>query len=487
MESGKTPGIDGLPVEFYKEFWAVLNEDLLAVLNESLVDGSLPLSCRRAVITLLPKKGDLQEIKNWRPVSLLCSDFKILSKTLANRLRKVMGQVIHLDQTYCVPGRSITHNVCLIQDVLSVSSLLGVNLGLISIDQEKAFNRVEHQYLWDTLEAFNFRPGFINMIKVLYQDTESLLKINGGLSAPFKVSRGIRQGCALSGMLYSLSIEPLLNNLRSRIKGLLLQHGIEHQISAYADDVVVMINGQQDINQLVFIVNDFRKISSAKVNWEKSEALAVGKWEKGLPNLPGGMIWRKEGFKYLGVYLGDSNIQQKNWEGVIDKVEGKLKKWKWIHLPSRHATFRLQFIQRFLTGPLDLVWRKMAEAILHTVDGLGLDAGLFLMDVKQLRLAGLPQFYCGLFKVWGLFNVCRLEGIQSLHWLLEEPLIKGARMDIAGGSFPGLMQILCSSKLVTLKHLVDVAGPELSDINAVAAFLGQKSARHTTHVDYVEN
>ncbi len=56
MESGKTPGIDGLPVEFYKEFWAVLSEDLLAVLNESLVDGSLPLTCRRAVITLLPKK-----------------------------------------------------------------------------------------------------------------------------------------------------------------------------------------------------------------------------------------------------------------------------------------------------------------------------------------------------------------------------------------------------------------------------------------------
>lgn len=144
----------------------MLSEDLLAVLNESLVDGSLPLSCRRAVITLLPKKGDLQEIKNWRPVSLLCSDFKILSKTLANRLRNVMGQVIHLDQTYCVPGRSITDNVCLIRDVLSVSSLLGVNLGLISIDQEKAFDRVEHQYLWDTLEAFNFSSGFIDMIKL---------------------------------------------------------------------------------------------------------------------------------------------------------------------------------------------------------------------------------------------------------------------------------------------------------------------------------
>jgi len=100
IESGKAPGMDGLPAEFYKEFWAVLGKDLLEVLNESLADGSLHLSCRRAVITLLPKKGELQEIKNWRPVSLLCSDLKVLSKTLANRLRKVMGQVIHFDQTY---------------------------------------------------------------------------------------------------------------------------------------------------------------------------------------------------------------------------------------------------------------------------------------------------------------------------------------------------------------------------------------------------
>ncbi|KAG1925667.1 hypothetical protein F2P79_025374 [Pimephales promelas] len=107
MESGKAPGIDGLPVDFYKSFWSELGEDLLEVLNESLAEGQLPLSCRRAVLTLLPKKGDLADIKCWRPVSLLCSDYKLLSKTLANRLAGVMDGVIHPDQTYCVPGRFI--------------------------------------------------------------------------------------------------------------------------------------------------------------------------------------------------------------------------------------------------------------------------------------------------------------------------------------------------------------------------------------------
>ncbi|KAL6491421.1 hypothetical protein MHYP_G00017660 [Metynnis hypsauchen] len=147
MKVGTAPGIDGLPVEFYKAFWAEIGADWLAVLNETLAEGSLPLSCRRAVITLLPKKGDLQDIKNWRPVSLLCTDLKVFSKALAIRLRDVMGHVIHLDQTYCVPGRTITDNICLIRDVLEVSNILGVDSGLISLDQEKAFDRVEHQYL----------------------------------------------------------------------------------------------------------------------------------------------------------------------------------------------------------------------------------------------------------------------------------------------------------------------------------------------------
>ncbi len=83
MESGKAPGINGLPVDFYKSFWSELKEDLLEVLNESLAEGQLPVSCHRAVLTLLPKKGDLTEIKCWRPVSLLCSyhysDYKLLS------------------------------------------------------------------------------------------------------------------------------------------------------------------------------------------------------------------------------------------------------------------------------------------------------------------------------------------------------------------------------------------------------------------------
>lgn len=269
MESGKAPSIDGLPVDFYKSFWSELGEDLLEVLNESLAEGQLPLSCRRAVLTLLPKKGDLTDIKCWRPVSLLCSDYKLLSKTLANKLAGVMDGVIHPDQTYCVPGRSIFDNVSLIRDVVEVSKMLNLDCGLISLDQEKAFDRVEFCYLWRVLEAFGFCQNFINHIKVLYSGVESILKVNGGLCAPFKAHRGVRQGCSLSGMLYSLAIEPLLQQIRVKLQGICLPNCKNNIIlSAYADDVIVMVNRQSDIQVLLGLLNIFLRFIFCKCKLE---------------------------------------------------------------------------------------------------------------------------------------------------------------------------------------------------------------------------
>lgn len=306
MENGKSPGIDGITVEFYKAFWPEVGPELLTVFNESLVNGQLPRSCRRAIITLLPKKGDLNEITNWRPVSLLCNDYKILSKAIAIRLGKVIDFVVHPDQSYCVPGRRIFENISFIRDILDCGKLFDLDFGLISIDQEKAFDRVEHVYLWSVLEAFGFGPDFISMVKVFYCGVESVLKINGDLCFPFKVYRGVRQGCALSGMLYSLAIEPFLNKLRTVLCGLHIPNCLNNfKLSAYADDVIVLINGTSDVKVLLKVLGDFKTLSSANVNWRKSEAILIGKWSGGEPKLPDGLRWTREGFKYLGVFLGN--------------------------------------------------------------------------------------------------------------------------------------------------------------------------------------
>ena len=121
-----------------------------------------------------------------------------------------MEHIIHRDQTYCVSGRSMVDNVHLIRDVLDISNSLGCNTGLISLDQEKAFDHVEHNFPWKVMEKFGFNAGFIAKIKVLYSGVESVLKyFHGSLCASFRVCRGIRAGlCSFRHALHTLPGTP---------------------------------------------------------------------------------------------------------------------------------------------------------------------------------------------------------------------------------------------------------------------------------------
>ncbi|KAK3506004.1 hypothetical protein QTP70_018512, partial [Hemibagrus guttatus] len=147
-----------------------------------------------------------------------------------------------------------------------------------------------------------------------------------------------------------------------------------------------------------------------------------------------------------------------------------------VQLSSRAAAFRLQFTQRLLTGPRDLVWRAAASGLLHTVKGLGLDRALFLMDTKMLDISGLPMFYRGLFKIWNVFKK-QNKGCRTVHWLLEEPLVYGGRLDISGVTVPALSRTLISSGIVTLRELVNVAGSDLSRTEDLAVRMGLRSQR----------
>ena len=125
---------------------------------------------------------------------------------------------------------------------------------------------IEHQYLWETLGAFGFSPSFTNKIKVLYNHDflimiESVLKINDGLTASFAIKRGIRQGCALSGMLYSLAIEPMLSRIRKALSGVKLSvNCVPLYLSAYADDIIVAVNNDGDVEKLMKIYRGLPKM-----------------------------------------------------------------------------------------------------------------------------------------------------------------------------------------------------------------------------------
>ncbi|CAM2118886.1 unnamed protein product [Caretta caretta] len=281
MPTNKSPGMDGLTVEFYRAFWDILGPDLVIVWAESLQSGVLPLSCRRAVLALLPKKGDLRDLRNWRPVSLLSTDYKIVAKAISLRLGSVMADVVHPDQTYTVPGRSIFDNLFLVRDLLELGRRDGLSFALLSLDQEKAFDRVDHGYLLSTLQAFGFGPQFVSFLRVLYASAECLVRLNWTLTEPVSFGRGVRQGCPLSGQLYALAIEPFLCLLRRRMTGLVLREPeLRLVLSAYADDVLLVVQDPGDLARVEACQAIYSAASSARVNWVKSSGLAVGDWRQ---------------------------------------------------------------------------------------------------------------------------------------------------------------------------------------------------------------
>lgn len=127
-------------------------------------------------------------------------------------------------------------------------------------------------------------------------------------------------------MLYTLAIEPLLNKLRAELCGLQIPNCTDAAtLSGYANDVVVLISNQNDVNVMLQLLEEFRNVSSAKVNWQKSDAIIVGNWSHSEPILPAGLKWTRDGFKYLGVFLGNENAVKKKFEGVFEKVKGRLE------------------------------------------------------------------------------------------------------------------------------------------------------------------
>lgn len=145
-------------------------------------------------------------------------------------------------------------NLFLIRYVIDVSINENCNVGFLSIDQEKAFDRVGHENIFKVLESFGFGKCFISWIQLLYKGASIMLKMGNGLTYPLPVKRGIRQGCPLSGQLYSLAIDPLLCKLRNGLKGFMVPGDPRESrcsVSAYADDVIIFVTEKEDMRILL--------------------------------------------------------------------------------------------------------------------------------------------------------------------------------------------------------------------------------------------
>lgn len=155
MKGEKSPGLDGIPCEFYQCFWKIIGPIFYAALKEIFKQKEMSESQKISVISLIHKKGEKQLLKNYRPISLTNTDYKIIACVLAKRLQKILSYTINKNQTAYVKGRYIDENARLILDIFEYCNSENKDGILLFLDFEKAFDSVEWNFLFETLKQFN--------------------------------------------------------------------------------------------------------------------------------------------------------------------------------------------------------------------------------------------------------------------------------------------------------------------------------------------
>ncbi|KAL3694644.1 hypothetical protein R1sor_008295 [Riccia sorocarpa] len=349
MAKGKAPGLDGVTCEVVVKCWSWVGESCVNIVQHFWETGELGASEVQGLIKLLPKNEEKQFIKNWRPISLLPFLYRLVSKILADRIKQIIPRLVDEEQTGFVEGRSIVDNV--------ISLKLGQDIAVSTkqatlfckLDFVKAFDRIEHIYIWDTLAAMDFHPRFIYLLQGLIATGRSKVSINGELTDSFALERGVRQGCSVSPLLFALSTQPLMKLMREEEKcGRLTCLGIPrgktmlHRL--FVDDSGEAVTAEKDqFDNLQRTIEDFEDISGAQLNINKSVVIpmvnTIPEW---LDETGCTILKEQEKITYLGCQIGHNMTEKEHARSLAGKLTKKLANWthRFLTWPGRVMLLR---------------------------------------------------------------------------------------------------------------------------------------------------
>uniref|UniRef100_A0A3Q3G6H4 Reverse transcriptase domain-containing protein n=1 Tax=Kryptolebias marmoratus TaxID=37003 RepID=A0A3Q3G6H4_KRYMA len=284
LKNNKSPGPDGYTNDFYKTFIDLLAPLLLKAYHHALKSKTMALSWSEATIVVIHKEGkDPIDCQSYRPISLLNTDLRILTGILVRRLNKFITQIIHPDQTGFIAGRYSSDNLRHLLNLISDQKERKIESAIISLDAQKAFDKVSWKYLIHTLKRFGFGPLFVDWVQTLYSSPQAAVKVNGFRSD-----------------------------------------------STYADDVLLYLaEPKSTIPHLKELISQYGFYSGYKINIEKTEAMDVNGTISDITKVQSGFKWPKSGIKYLGIYIPPSlcDLYEANYSKLLRAIKNDLGRW----------------------------------------------------------------------------------------------------------------------------------------------------------------
>ena len=372
LKKGKTPGCDGLPIEFYVKFWKVLRTPLMELYDKVVETGKLNTSARKGVINLIPKKSlELTLVKNWRPITLLNYDYKIYAKILANRMEEATD-LIGNQQTGFIRGRSIHNNIRRTQEVLvhlRKNNLPGI---IAEIDFSKCFDRIDYLAIKGTFQYFGFTDKFIKMLFALFSEFEFCNANNGHLSDFQLKGRGVNQGCPASPLCYIFAGEVMAHLIQGNndIKGAPISQLCDI-LSQFADDSGAFLKWEQNtVTEFCRALTRVETNLGLQVSYDKTTMYRVGSIWKSNAKMytEQNLKWSSKPIETLGVTLCcDGSLDQGNYDKVLSKIDKVCANWIHRRLSLQGKILIINTLMASIFVYKMFVLTKMPDNMLKTV------------------------------------------------------------------------------------------------------------------------
>ena len=292
MAGGSSPGLDGIPPSIYKlmlgrewirdedkteDDYDIISATLTRVFNAAATAGELPVGFLAGVITPLFKDGDHASRTNYRPITVLNTDYRVLTKALTLRLQPHMDAAIDREQTAFLTSRLIGENICLLQSLPSWLSAQQRSAVVAFVDFRKAYDTLDRSFILRCMEVMGVPAGFRQWVQLLLSGTEASTCVNGFQSTPLLTHAGVRQGCPLSPLLYLFVGQALLSWLKQCGVGIALD-GSTLTAVQFADDIKIFLADltPATVDRLQQALLTFARASGQHTNLDKSQLLPVG-------------------------------------------------------------------------------------------------------------------------------------------------------------------------------------------------------------------
>lgn len=335
MPGSKAPGPDGFTTEFFKEAWSVIGEDVTIAIQSFFDKGFLPKGLNSTILALIPKKVEAKMMKDYRPISCCNVLYKVISKLIANRLKKILPKCITLNQSAFISERLLMENVLLATEIVKDYHKEDISPRCaMQIDISKAFDSVQWSFLMNVLKALGLPSRFVHWIYLCISSASFSVQVNCELAGYFQSKRGLRQGCSLSPYLFVICMNVLSKMLdEAVVKGRIGYHpkckNIELTHLCFADDLMIFADGSRhSVEGILKVFEDFDKMSGLKISKEKSVLFMAGSEQRNEE------IMRQFQFangklpvRYLGLPLLTKHMTVTDFLPLVEKIRKKISTW----------------------------------------------------------------------------------------------------------------------------------------------------------------